>query len=105
MCPGLEGGHTRSHFLDDSYPFVPQYSPSGNGRHVAFQDVEIGATDGHRVDPHDGVGVRLDLGVGDLVPALVPWAVIDVARMRTSSLQFVPVMVRPAPPGLQGRKS
>ena len=40
MRPDLEVGHTCSHFFDDSDPFVSQYSPGGNSRHVPFQNVE-----------------------------------------------------------------
>ena len=59
MCPGLEVGHTCSHFFDDSDSFVSQYSPGRNGRHVAFQDVEIGATNRRRSYPDNGICRRL----------------------------------------------
>jgi ABC-type sugar transport system ATPase subunit len=35
---------------------------------VAFQDMQIGAADGSRVDPDDGVGIIFDLRVRNILP-------------------------------------
>jgi hypothetical protein len=49
----------------------------GDLGHVALEDVQVGAADGDGVHPHDRVGVVDELGVGNLFPPLVPWAVVD----------------------------
>ena len=59
MGADLEVGHTCSYFLDDSDTFVSQYSPRGNRRHVAFENVKIGSANRRGRDPDDGICSRL----------------------------------------------
>ncbi len=48
----------------------------GYRRYVSLQDVQIGPADCHRVDLHDGIGVRHDRRVRDLLPALLAGSVV-----------------------------
>jgi len=43
-----------------------------HGRQVAFEDVQIGATDRGRVDPDDRVGVSGEFGLGNVFQAFAP---------------------------------
>jgi hypothetical protein len=45
--------------------------------HVPFEDVEIGPTDGRRIDPHDRIGRREQRGIGCRLPVLSAGTVID----------------------------
>ena len=57
--------------VDGADGLVAEDPAVGDGGHVAFEDVQVGAADRHRVDAHDRVGVVLDDRVRDFLPALV----------------------------------
>ena len=65
---GLDVLHAGADGLDRADRFVAQNAAVGDGRDVALEDVQIGAADGDRVDPHDGVGVGLQCRFGNLIP-------------------------------------
>src|SRR3954451_6526017 len=52
-------------------------APRGDGRHIAFQDVQVGSADRHQVDADDRIGVVDDAWVWYLLPCLLAWAVVD----------------------------
>src|SRR5665213_1144035 len=56
---------------------VPEDASVGDLGHIAFEDMEIGATDGRGVDPDDGVGVSCELRLGNVLPCLVARSVVD----------------------------
>ena len=66
-----EVAHRRADLEDGADALVPEDPALGHSGHVALEDVQVGAADRGRVDPDDGVGGIDELGVGDLVPALV----------------------------------
>jgi hypothetical protein len=45
-------------------------------RHVSLEDVEVGATDRRRVNPHDRIGRVLDCRVGHILPGPLPRPVV-----------------------------
>ena len=49
---------------------VAEDATVGHRRHVALHDVQIGAADRRRLDPHDRVGAVDDHRIGDLFPCL-----------------------------------
>ena len=49
----------------------------GHLGNVPLQDVEVGATDGRAVDPHDGIGVVLDRRHGNFLPVFASRSVVD----------------------------
>jgi len=59
MRADLKVGDTYSYFFDNSDTFVSQYSPRGNRRHVAFENVKIGSANRRGRDPDDGICSRL----------------------------------------------
>ena len=71
---GRDAGADRDHGADG---FVAEDAAVGHRGHVALEDVQVGAADGGRVDPHDRVGVVDDHRVGDLFPGLLPGSVVD----------------------------
>ena len=58
--PVVNAGDRRAHLLDDADALVPEDPAVGHRRHVALQDVQVGAADGGGRDPDDGVGRLLD---------------------------------------------
>ena len=71
---GLDAGADR---FDRADRFVTEDPAGGDRRDVTFQDVEVGAADRHRIDADDGVGVIDDARLGNLLPRLVTWSVVD----------------------------
>ena len=69
---GLDVLHARADLDDRADRFVAEDPTVGHGRDVALEDVQVGAADGDRVDPHDRVGVIGDRRVRDLLPGLLP---------------------------------
>ena len=65
-------GHRRADRLDGADGLVTEYPSFGHLGNVPLQDVEVGATDGRAVDPHDGIGAVLDLGMGTSCHSLLP---------------------------------
>ncbi len=63
--------------LDGTDGLVAQDAAVGHRGHVALEDVQVRAADGHRVDPDDGVGVVADDGVRDLLPGRATGTVVD----------------------------
>ena len=64
---------------------VAEDAALGHGRDVTGQDVQVGAADGGGVDAYDDVGRVLDRCVGDVVPGLLPGAVVDECLHGSSS--------------------
>src|SRR5690606_37904581 len=77
LVADLHVPHAGPDLLDGAHGLVAEDAPVGHGGHVPLQDVEVGAADGHGVDPHDGVGVVLEGGVRDLLPGLPTGTVVD----------------------------
>lgn len=74
---GTHRGDGRSDLVHGTDGFVPEDPARLDGRHVTLQDVQIGAADGDRVDPHDRVARVLDGRVGNVVPGSLAGAVED----------------------------
>ncbi len=88
------------------HSLVTEYPSWGHLGNVTLQDVEVRPADGHRVDLDDHVGIGLQLGVGDLVPALLIRAVInDRSHGATPRIRASISMVAHGEPGLQRRRS
>jgi hypothetical protein len=47
---------------------VTQYAAGGDGWHVSLEDMQVGPTDGHRVDLNDGVAGINNRGIRYLAP-------------------------------------
>jgi hypothetical protein len=62
--------------LDDADGLVTEDAAWRDLWHVPLEDVQIGATDGDRLDPHDGIEIVHRHRVGDLVPGHRPFTVI-----------------------------
>ena len=56
MIAWAEGSNALSHLLHDPDAFMAQNASGRTGRHIAFQDVQIGAANRRLGDPYDGVG-------------------------------------------------
>ena len=63
--------------VDDADALVPENPARRHTRHVALQDVQVGAADGGGGDPDDGVGRVLDRRAGLLFPGALARTVID----------------------------
>src|SRR5262249_45995495 len=68
----LEVAHVRSDLLDDADAFVAEDGPRLHPRQRAADHVQIGAADGARREPHDGVGLGLDRRLRHVVEPDVP---------------------------------
>ena len=73
----LDVPHCGAHFLDRADRFVSQDATRLHLRHVALEDVEVGSADGDRVDADDHVRVRLEGGIGYLLPLTLAGSVVD----------------------------
>ena len=62
--PALNCVTAGAHFLDDADAFVPENAARRAGRHIALQDVQVGAADGRPGNLYDGVGGCADFGYG-----------------------------------------
>ena len=69
----LDAGADR---LDGADGLVAEDAAVGHRGDVALEDVQVGAADRDGVDPHDRVGVVDDDRRGDLLPRLLPGAVV-----------------------------
>ena len=67
---------TSTDTFDRADRFVTEHTARRDSGDVAFQDVQIGATDRHRIDAHDRIGGGGDLGLWHLFPRSVPGAVV-----------------------------
>jgi hypothetical protein len=76
VVANFEGGNVPSNLLNDSDTFVPQYPAIGNGRHIAFQYVQIRPANGRFGDLDDGVRGRLDGGFGLFFQCALAGAVV-----------------------------
>jgi hypothetical protein len=56
---------------------MAQNASIGDGRHVPFENVEVGAANGYRIDADDCIRVLFDGWLWHLVPRLLAGAVID----------------------------
>ena len=75
--PDLDPTSPRADLLDRADGLVAEDPTRRHRRDVALQDVQIGATDRDRVDPHDGVGVGLEHRHGDVLPCCLAGSVVD----------------------------
>src|SRR4029079_6168238 len=73
----LKGRYGGSGLDDRADGLVPENGPGNDLRDVALQDVQVGAADRDRVDPHDDVARGRDRGVRNLFPRPSARAVID----------------------------
>jgi len=64
---------------------VAQDATVGHRGDVAFEDVQVGAANRHRVDAHDRVGVVDDDWHGDFLPGLLAGTVVDDSAHRMCS--------------------
>jgi hypothetical protein len=64
VVAGVERGHAGADGLDDAHALVPEDAARRAARHIALEDVQVGAADGRLADLDDGVARRLDLGLG-----------------------------------------
>lgn len=71
----VHGAHVGAGLDDFADRLVAQHGSGAYLGDVAFEDVQVGAADGGRVDTHDDVGGLLDARVGDLVPGRLAGAV------------------------------
>jgi hypothetical protein len=62
--------------FDSAYGLVAEDAPVGNLRHVALEDVQVGAADGHRVDPDDRVLGIAQGWLGDVAPRVAAGAMV-----------------------------
>jgi hypothetical protein len=69
--------HAVADFVDGAHGLVAEDPPGAHLRHVAGQDVQIGAADGGRIDPDDGVALVEDLRVRNLFPCLPAGTVVN----------------------------
>ncbi len=87
--------HARADLDDGAHGFMPEDPAWRRLRNVAFQDVEIRATDRRGVHLHDDIAVVLDHGIGHLGPAHLAWSVIHKCFHRRTSTLILTPMVRP----------
>ena len=74
--------------FDRADGLVAEDAARGHRRDVTLEDVQIGPADGHRIDPHDRVGVLDERGIRHLLPRLVAGPVInDGSHVQTSCLE------------------
>jgi len=69
--------HARTDCVHRADRLVTEDASWRDGRHVTFEDVQVGAADRGGVDAHDGVSVVRDRGIGYLLPRLLARAVVD----------------------------
>ena len=85
MIPGPNVSDRGAGFLDGTDGLVPENATLLDLRDVALEDMQIGAADRHRVDPHDDVGIGSEVGIRHFFPAALPGTV----RRRGLSWSFV----------------
>ena len=73
----VEVAHAFAELLDDPHAFVTEDAAGLDAGHRAADEVQVGAADGARRQPDDGVLGALQLGFGHVVEADVPDAVED----------------------------
>ena len=74
---GREPVHAVADLVDGAHGLMAEDPPGVHLGHVAGQDVQVGAANGGRVDPDDGVALVDDLRVGNLFPRLPAGTVIN----------------------------
>jgi hypothetical protein len=77
----LDRAPSRSDLGDRAHGLVTEDPSRRHRRDVAFEDVQVGATDGRRGDTNDRVAVVDDLGVRDLLPVLLSRSWKTTARI------------------------
>ena len=70
--PGLKCGDARRQPVDDADALMAENAAGLAGRHVAFEDVQVGAANRRLGDLDDRVGGRSDLRVGRSSRAFFP---------------------------------
>ena len=73
----LDGVDRRAHLQDGAHAFVPEDPARGHLRGVSLEDVQVRPADGGRGDLDDSVGRFDQMGVRDVVPALLARPVVD----------------------------
>ncbi len=66
--PRPYGTHVRADLDDLADRFVAEDGSRAHLGDVPLQDVQVGPADGDGVDPHDGVGGFLEVGIGQILP-------------------------------------
>jgi len=82
----LEVLHCTANFSDGADTFVAQNAALGDGGDIAFENMEIGATNSGGVDLDDDIGRLLDDGVGNFFPLFQTGTVLDECFHGLSSL-------------------
>ena len=75
--PGLNAGDAGADLVDDADAFVAENAAGLAGRHVALEDVQVGAADRGLGDPDDRIGRRSDGRLGTIFQGLLAGSVID----------------------------
>ncbi len=73
----LKTRHARAHAFHDANAFVPQNATGNNRRHIAFENVQIGATNRGARHLDDGIGGRFDFRARPLFQRKLTGAMID----------------------------
>jgi hypothetical protein len=98
MIAGFERRNTGADFFDDTDPFMTEHTAGYAGRHVAFENMEVGPTDGGMRDPDKRIPGALDHRPDALFKPLLARAVIDKGSHRRSPWSFTKLIPENAVP-------
>ena len=74
---GLKRGDAGADLIDHADALMTEDAAGRASRHVAFEDVQVGAADRRLDDLDDGIGRRSDFGIRTIFQGLLSRPVID----------------------------